>query len=95
MILLGPVPTPLVAVAVLACAWYSGVDRHALPARSTNAAPRRLMDLTLAVTFALLAFPQPFGLAEVLLALFATAITSVSLMHLRLNYPQSSLHNQS
>ena len=48
-----------------------------------------------ALIFALLAFGQLFGFVDVLLALLASAILSVALMHLRLNYPKSSSYNQS
>ncbi len=49
----------------------------------------------LAVIFALLAFGQLFGAVGVLLALPASAILSVALRHLRINYLKSSFYNQS
>lgn len=48
----------------------------------------------LAVIFALLAFGQLFGFVGVLLALPASAILSVALKHIRMNYINSSFYNQ-
>lgn len=49
----------------------------------------------LAVIFALLAFGQLFGAVGVLLALPASAILSVALKHVRINYLKSSFYNHS
>ena len=49
----------------------------------------------LTVIFALLAFGQLFGFVGVLLALPASAILSVAVRHLRINYLKSSFYNQS
>jgi predicted PurR-regulated permease PerM len=48
----------------------------------------------LAVIFALLAFGQLFGFVGVLLALPASAVLSVAIKHLRINYLKSSFYNQ-
>lgn len=48
----------------------------------------------LAVIFALLAFGQLFGFVGVLLALPASAVLSVVLRHLQMNYLKSSFYNQ-
>lgn len=94
MILLGPIPRLLVAIAILACAWYSGVDSHALLERLWNTVPRCRVDRVLIGIFALLAFDQLCGFAGLLLALPASAIISIAMMRLRLTYLKSSFHNQ-
>lgn len=48
----------------------------------------------LAVIFALMAFGQLFGFVGVLLALPASAILSVAVKHVRINYINSSFYNQ-
>lgn len=101
MILLGLIPELIAAAqfdgfhGLLAVALIYGAGQVVASFYLTPYLVRKPRALHLpALIFALLAFGQ-FGFVDVLLALLASAILSVALMHLRLNYPKSSSYNQS
>lgn len=102
MILLGLIPELIAAAqfdgfhGLLAVALIYGAGQVVASFYLTPYLVRKPRALHLpALIFALLAFGQLFGFVDVLLALLASAILSVALMHLRLNYPKSSSYNQS